>query len=334
MTRRSNDVKALLLLPVVLLSIATARAADKSSSTFTNPADAGPDYKVQGEYVGEITIDGQPGKVGMQVVALGGGKFDAEAYPGGLPGDGWDQTAGRRHRSGETKDGVTTIKGEERTGTVADGVITIADSGGAKIGELKRVERKSPTLGAKPPAGAIVLFDGSSADKWNGGHLAEDGLLAAGCTSKQSFRDFTLHIEFQTPFMPAARGQGRGNSGVYLQNRYELQVLDSFGLEGKDNECGGFYSIKAPAVNMCYPPLAWQTYDIDFTAARFDDAGKKIKNAVVSARHNGVSIHDNFELPKLTPGGAPQEAPGEGPLQLQNHGNPVYYRNIWLVEKK
>ena len=212
--------------------------------------------------------------------------------------------------------------------------MTVTSADGVKIGTLKRVERKSPTLGAKPPAGAIVLFDGASVDKWNGGRLIDGGLLAAGCTSKDSFRDFQLHIEFQTPFMPAARGQGRGNSGVYLQNRYELQVLDSFGLEGKDNECGGFYSIKAPAVNMCYPPLAWQTYDIDFTAARFDDAGKKTQNAVVSARHNGVPIYESFELPNLTPGGVPQEAPGVGPFQLQDHGNPVRYRNIWIVEKK
>ena len=179
----------------------------------------------------------------------------------------------------------------------------------------------------------IVLFDGTSADKWNGGHLTEDGLLAVGCTSKQSFKDFQLHIEFQTPFMPTARGQGRGNSGVYLQNRYELQVLDSFGLEGQNNECGGFYQIKTPDVNMCFPPLAWQTYDIDFTAARFDDAGKKTKNAIVNAQHNGVTIHDKFELPHLTPGGLPQEAPGEGPFMLQNHGNPVRFRNIWVVEK-
>lgn len=141
-------------------------------------------------------------KLGMQVVALGNGKFDSEGYPGGLPGDGWNKEAGRRHRTGETKDGVTTLSGESRTARIENGVVTIADSDGKKIGELKRVERKSPTLGAKPPAGAIVLFDGTSADKWNGGRLTDDGLLVAGCTSKQSFKDFQLHIEFQTPFMP------------------------------------------------------------------------------------------------------------------------------------
>jgi hypothetical protein len=334
MSRLSARVVLPALLFVALSPLGVTIAADKGQSTFTSAADAGPDYKVQGEYVGELTINGEPHKVGMQVIALGDGKFDAEGYPGGLPGDGWNKAAGRRHRSGETKDGVTTLSGEGRTAKLVDGVITVSDEGGAKIGTLKRVERKSPTLGAKPPTDAIVLFDGTSVDKWNGGRLADGGLLAAGCTSKDSFRDFQLHIEFQTPFMPAARGQGRGNSGLYLQNRYELQVLDSFGLDGKDNECGGFYSIQAPAVNMCYPPLVWQTYDIDFTAARFDDAGKKTKNAVVSARHNGVPIYENFEMPKLTPGGVPQEAPGVGPFQLQDHGNPVRYRNIWIVEKK
>ncbi|HEY4313054.1 MAG TPA: DUF1080 domain-containing protein [Pirellulales bacterium] len=333
MTRSCSTCAALLLAVFTISSFAPLHAADKAKLVATSVADAGPDYQVQGEYTGEVKINGEPRKVGMQVIALGDGKFDAEAYPGGLPGDGWNKEAGRRHRSGETKDGVTTVSGDSRTGRIEKGLITIKDSSGTTLGELKRVERKSPTLGAKPPAGAVVLFDGTSADKWNGGHLTDDGLLAVGGTSKQSFKDFQLHIEFQTPFMPTARGQGRGNSGVYLQNRYELQVLDSFGLEGQNNECGGFYQIKTPDVNMCFPPLAWQTYDIDFTAARFDDAGKKTKNAVVNAQHNGVTIHDKFELPHLTPGGLPQEAPGEGPFMLQNHGNPVRFRNIWVVEK-
>ena len=149
---------------------------------------------------------------------------------------------------------------------------------------------------------------------------------------QRDFTNFTSHIEFLLPFKPLGRGQDRGNSGVYLQDRYELQVLDSFGLKGENNECGGIYSQTAPSVNMCFPPLTWQTYDIDFTSAKYDETGKKTKNAVVTIKHNGVAIHENLELHGPTPGGK-KEDPSGGPLQLQGHGNPVFYRNIWVVPK-
>jgi len=132
--------------------------------------------------------------------------------------------------------------------------------------------------------------------------------------------------------MPMSTGQARGNSGVYVQSRYEVQVLDSFGLEGKNNECGGIYSIAEPVVNMCLPPLSWQTYDFDFTAARYNVAGEKIKNAGITVRHNGVVIHDDIELTHGTPGRHPED-PGPEALFMQDHGNPVVYRNIWIVEK-
>jgi hypothetical protein len=133
--------------------------------------------------------------------------------------------------------------------------------------------------------------------------------------------------------MPAGKDQGRGNSGVYLQGRYEVQILDSFGLAGEHNECGGIYSVKAPDVNMCYPPLAWQTYDIDFTAAEFAD-GKKVKDARMTVKHNGVVIHENVAVPKATTAAILGEGPEPGPIYLQDHGNPVRFRNVWVVEKK
>ena len=225
-----------------------------------------------------------------------------------------------------------TFTGEGGSAKIVDGKLKVSDPSGAEIGTLEKIERKSPTLGAKAPEGAKVLFDGTNTDAWMGGKIVEGDLLLAGTRSKDEFQDFTMHLEFRTPFVPKATGQGRGNSGLYLQNRYEVQILDSFGLEGADNECGGFYSIKEPAVNMCLPPLSWQTYDIDFTAARFE-GDKKVKNAKVTIKQNGVPIFEGFELPKITPGGAPQEEPGKGPFVLQAHGNPVTYRNIWVVAK-
>jgi hypothetical protein len=313
----------------------TGTACAQDHKAYTDPAEAGPDYAVQGEYAGEVRSDEGPKKIGVQVIALGDGKFMATAYVGGLPGEGWERGNERFQVEGKTTNGVTVFKGERGEGRLSDGVLTVYNSGGQKIGELKRVERASPTLGAKPPEGAIVLFDGTSLDAFEGGTLTPDGLLLSRPTarSKRSFGSFHLHLEFRTPFMPTATGQARGNSGVYLQNCYEIQVLDSFGLEGRSNECGGIYSVQEPRLNMCLPPLVWQTYDVEFTAPKFDAQGKKTANARVSVKHNGVSIYEDLELPRLTPGGASEEAP-KGPLMLQDHGNPVTYRNIWIVERE
>lgn len=316
----------------VLLGAAIGLPAHAASDPVSSAAD--PDFAVQGEYVGEIkTADGAQA-IGAQIIALGSGKFHAVAYLGGLPGAGYDGSP-THQADGETKDGVPVFKSELHEGTIKDGVMTIATPApdSQKIGELKKTIRQSPTQGAAPPAGAIVLFDGSAANDFEPGKTTPEGLLPQGQTSKHKFQSGALHIEFQTPFMPGSRGQKRGNSGVYLQGRYETQVLDSFGLEGKNNECGGIYEIAAPKTNMCFPPLSWQTYDIDFTAARYED-GKKVADATITVRHNGVLVQDKIALPRKTRAAPVNEGPEPGPLYLQNHGNPVNYRNIWFVEKK
>jgi hypothetical protein len=327
----------------VLLGASIARAAD-DPNTFLTPEAAGPDFAVQGEYTGEVPGEQGMHKLGVQIIALGNGKFRAVGCPGGLPGDGWDKEE-RLQVDGETVGGITSfVVADKGSGKITNGngVLELFDSGGQRIGELKRVDRQSPTLGTPPPKeGAVVLFDGTTADHFEGGRLTEDGLLMQGVTSKHKFQSCTLHLEFRTPFQPLATGQGRGNSGCYLQGRYEVQVLDSFGLEGLHNECGGIYEVRNPDVNMCFPPLSWQTYDIDYTAARFDADGKKVANARITVQHNGVVIHNNVEIVRegldLMGGtrGAPiPEGPEPGPLYLQDHTNPVYYRNIWLVEKE
>lgn len=301
---------------------------------YTDPQKTDADFPFQGEYTGVIKTPDGDLKVGLQVIAKGKGKFAGTGYGGGLPGDGWDRIT-KKSVEGSVADGVLKFATDEGEGVIKDGEVKITLKSGETIGTLKKVHRESPTLGQKAPDGAVVLFDGTSADAFQGGKMSEDKLLIQGCTSKQKFGSCKMHLEFRTPYQPEDNGQGRGNSGLYLQGRYELQVLDSFGLKGEQNECGGLYSVAAPSQNMCFPPLSWQTYDIDYTAAVYD-GDKIVKNPRVTAKLNGVVIHDNVELPgERNTTAAPVAAGKEpGPVYLQDHGNPVRYRNIWVVETK
>jgi hypothetical protein len=208
-------------------------------------------------------------------------------------------------------------------------LVVVKDESGKEIGRLKKVLRRSQTFGAPPPPGAQVLFYGRDAREFSSGVVTPDHLLVAGADTKQAFGDFSMHLEFRTPYMAKERGQARGNSGVYIQKRYEVQILDSFGLRGAENECGGLYKQRAPLLNMSFPPLTWQTYDIDFKGARFDAAGNKTANARITVKHNGVVIHDNVEITGKT-GGGDAEGPNPAVIRLQDHGNPVHFRNIWI----
>lgn len=312
------------------LALPVSAADEQGGPTFTDVREAGEDYAAQGEFQGMIPSDDTP-LWGAQLIALGKGEFRLVGYPGGLPGSGYIAGTPTKSADGKRVGNKIVVKQEDYEAIVDGDSLTIA-SDGKTVGTLKRVHRESPTQGKKAPEGAVVLFDGSSADHFENGKMTDDHLLMADTFSHEKLGDHTMHIEFRTPFRPLARGQARGNSGVYLQSRYELQVLDSFGLSGEDNECGGIYKISKPKVNMCYPPLTWQTYDIDFVAATYE-GDKKTAPARTTIRHNGVIIHDNLELKEGTPGRLP-EGPGPQPLYLQGHGNPVVYRNIWYVPAK
>lgn len=313
---------------------------------------------VSGDWQGSwVTDDGETGSVVAQVIALGNGQYRVHILPE------FDQRYDsvpvfEKLRSGDAVSfegdidpvnwgeyGYLAIKGQIKGETFA-GSYT-----GDAVGtfELQKVERLSPTLGQEPPEGAVVLFDGKNFDQWvyaqkNEGQPVQWKLLNGAMevvpgtpdiVSKQKFTDFELHVEFRTPFMPTVIGENRGNSGVYLQGRYEVQVLDSYGLEGRDIECGGIYEVSRPRVNMCAPPMQWQTYDITFHAPRFDENGNKTGNARLTVLHNGVKIHDNIEIPEPT--GSARDRVGEdvsqpGGISLQEHDSRVQYRNIWLVE--
>lgn len=334
------------LLAAFLIGCCTSHAAAASTANpvYTDASQADADFAFQGEYAGETSFDGQPLRLGIQVVALGDGKFDVVAYPGGLPGDGWtppNKVTGKGTRTDAGGKAVVALEGvdwtgQKRRGVIRDGAVVMLGDDGRAMASFAKVERKSPTLGQAPPPGAVVICDGpgpiDETATLEGARLTADGLLLEGVTTKDSFGDARWHIEFCLPYQPYDRGQARGNSGAYVQGCYEVQMLDSFGLEGKNNECGGIYSVAAPTVNMCLPPLAWQTYDIDFTAPRFE-GGTKVADPRMTVRHNGVVIHNDVAVPKITPGGPQKQEQPTGPLHLQNHGNPVRYRNIWMLPK-
>jgi HEAT repeat protein len=206
-------------------------------------------------------------------------------------------------------------------------------------------ERRSPTLGQSPPDGAVVLFPFeagkvTSLEKWDNDTwtLMADGSLEVGrgyCKTKQEFGSCQLHIEFATPFMPYEFGQGRGNSGVYMMGRYEVQVLDSFGDNPGEGNCGGIYGNATPRVpHVQLPPLQWQTYDITFRAPEIDGNGNLTRRACFEkVVHNGVLIHENIEVEKPTGASVWNDQKPKGSLALQDHGDLVRFRNVWIVEK-
>ena len=186
----------------------------------------------------------------------------------------------------------------------------------------------------------VVLFDGSDFSHWvserNGPvrWQIEDGTMKivpgrGSIMTKDNYRDFKMHVEFKLPELaPNLRGQARSNSGVYIQRRYEVQILDSYGLESRNNDCGAIYQFKAPDKNACLKPEEWQTYDITFRAARYD-GNTKIENARITVVQNGILIHDNIEIPNKTGAGQP-EGPNPAPILLQEHSNTIWFRNIWI----
>lgn len=238
----------------------------------------------------------------------------------------------------------------------ATGLSATAQYGDISGLKLNKPEDRVDAKPVPPPAGAIVLFDGSSLDKWQPRRgsgktkwklvkLSDNGIKQARTAmqvvrsgdliTKQKFDGkFKLHVEFRVPYSPKAKGQGRGNSGVYVQGRYEVQVLDSYGLKSKNNDCGGIYEVAAPLVNACKAPTVWQTYDILFEAPKCEN-GKKVTNAIMTVYHNGIKIHDKVEIKRnFTRAGMNTDPCEPGPILLQDHGNPVQYRNIWLLPMK
>lgn len=206
-----------------------------------------------------------------------------------------------------------------------------------------RVVTTSPD---KAPSDAIVLFDGTSLDQWvsdndgssPAGWEVADGAFTVvkgkgGIRTKQEFSDYQLHVEWKSPTEIVGEGQGRGNSGIFMQGLYEVQVLDSYNNRTYSNgQAASLYKQRIPLVNATKPPGEWQTYDIIWTAPRFNADGILISKARVTVLHNGVLVQNNVELDGPTEFiGIPKyKAHGAGPIVLQDHGNPVSFRNVWI----
>lgn len=224
----------------------------------------------------------------------------------------------------------------------------------AQITDPKATEQWSPEprvvipgIGTQAPSDALVLFDGSHWNEWK--HARDSTAVAwtlqegAGVVkpgsgdivTNRSFGDIQLHLEFRAPALVKAEGQGRGNSGVFLQGRYEVQVLDSYENRTYSNgQAGAIYKQSMPLVNAARKPGEWQSYDILYTAPRFNADGILVASARVTVLHNGVVIQLNTEIKGTTEYiGLPQnQAHGKAPLRLQDHGDLVGYRNIWVRE--
>ena len=310
------------------------RESVNGKSVATTPAEADADFPFVGEYWGVLYVKNgdawEKATVGLQLAARGNGNFEATEYLGGLPGDGWsggDYAILPAARAGDAVDIPASPLGMRVDGTFA----TVGEYGkGPVYGFLRRTHRESPTLGKAPPAEAAVLFDGTSTAAFKGAGITADGLLTVGGETLDPVGDFTMHLEFLLPYMPAARDQGRANSGVYIQRRYEVQILDSFGEPPAFNTAGSLYRTKPADMNMSYPPLVWQTYDIRFEPAKFEGESK-VQDARITLWHNGVKVQDRYAIPHKT-GAGKAEGPDPLPLLLQDHGNPVRFRNVWLLD--
>lgn len=347
----------MLLITALLLNAANASAAEGISPDWTQVAEA--DRTLMGDYEGEW-LDAPKGHyfefnkpLAAQIINVKEGEYlvrffhqhDSRADP-------------YFEGTGKLEGGEIRFSEKGWNGTVSnDG---LKGSGNNQNGPevrfaLKRVERPSPTLGMPAPQGAVVLFDGKNFDQWqhgNGGkvswHLLENGAMevrsaknaeekksgiGGEIVTKEMFGDCKIHMEFRYPVEPGRAGQGRGNSGFFIQGDYEVQILNSYGLHGYWNECGALYRTIPPQVNAARPPMAWQTYDIDYTASVWKD-GKKISSPRITVRHNGVLIHHQTEIPHATShtfAGRANEPKGKGPLRLQDHSNALQFRNIWVV---
>jgi len=299
----------------------TQKTSEKTPVPTWTDAEAAAQENPSFQFLGEYTHD----DTAIQVVPAEE-RFYLSIYQGGLPGAGWN--GGQIQHEWIDAD-------------------AIAD----RLVGFTKYDRAASLEFTKPPSDAIVLFDGTKNKHWEFATVT-DGILQAGAATRENFTDFKLHFECMTPYKPSLplSDPRRGNSGVFAVGAYEVQIIDTFALDlipeawketkiikKADTWCGSIYGIAPPLINVCSPPLAWQTFDVEFTAARFDAQSQtKTCDAEMTVHHNGVLVQDHVKLPSGTGGGlgGPRAEVGTGPIYFQKHGNPVQFRNIWIQVKQ
>jgi len=332
-----------------LVALAGAAVSAAASPRAADPPKE-PESPFMGEYLGTYTSpDGKATPAVAQVVARRSrrdGQVSYRAYVKAVASGLVEKTViGKDAKAvvsvempGTAGEGKLLLAGGRWKGQIADDKLT-AESAGASGGKLllSRFVRKSPTELAPPPAGAIVLLPYAkgkctSLDEWANKKwpLLSDGsaMVKGGDNrTKRQFSRFKLHLEFRVP--PASRGSG--NSGVYILDRYEIQVLDSFARKPSKGGCGAVYQTFAAEPNASLPVGRWQTYDITFLGPKMD-GNQAVELPVVTVVHNGVTVHKDVKVPHATGSARSKGHAASGPIRLQDHGNPVRFRNVWLVE--
>jgi hypothetical protein len=306
-----------MLVPALFAALASAAPLEPGPIT-------DPDFALQGEYLGTVHTDGSDvgAPLGAQVIAQGEGAFNIVFFPGGLPGAG---AQGPGHLAQGTRVGTDLrLDDPVYAGDISGDTLAGFAGPGAPFTLVKRT-RLSPTLGLRPPPGATVLSGAGGTDAWTNAALDAEGNLTPlqrEARTVRKFADFSLHLEFRMPFLPAAIGPARGNSGVrFLDDDFfysEIQLLDSFGSDTGSEECGGIEGKYAGRVMAAFPPLAWQTMDIQVSTPP-DTAGE----GALTVWQNGILIHSRRIIPVLG---------SQVHVALQSLDSSGAFRNVWLVE--
>lgn len=293
-----------------------------------------PSFAIQGEYEGWMKIGNCRQPYALQVVGVGAKKLKATLLIGRLPGRGTYEFQSAQFTGVIGEDGDLLLKSEGGIELHHDAqqqaFLQHGSGPGQYLARFDRVQRTSSTMGLKAPSNAVKLFVETPSGLVNPRVDSENHLMV-GTVTDFPVQSFQLHLEFKIPYQPNKSQQGRGNSGVYIQRRYEIQILDSFGEPNEFNYCGSLYRQRPASLLMSYPPEQWQTYDIWFTPARWS-GDQKIANARLTVLHNGVKIHDNVSI-KTKTGAGQKEGPNPLPILFQDHGDPVKFRNVWLVHQ-